>query len=140
MSEPEKKVYASLLEEVESTDHGRRELYLADLDLKLEVFLETALKESPLSITEIAEKMGINISKVMEVINGDRSANTYEKLRYIYTLGFEVDITLKPIGFQGEPSELEKLNKKPTSRTRKVSTVKSSESGIYSPTNETHSV
>jgi len=80
--------------------------------------------------------MGINISKVMEVINGDRSANTYEKLRYIYTLGFEVDLILKPIDFQGEPSELEKLNKEPTSRTRKVSTVKSSESGIYSPFNE----
>lgn len=140
MSEPEKKVYASLFEEIESTEHGRRELAMADLDLQLEVFLERAVIESGMSNWDIASKMGVEVSRVAEVINGDCSTNLYEKLRYIYTLGFEVDLVLKPIGFQGEPSELERLNKKSTSRPRKVSAVKLSESGIYSSFNETKSI
>ena len=122
MSNPGEKVYSSMLAEVEASEYGRRELAIAHLEMTVQMLLERAMKESGLTAKEIAEKMGVDEVRISNALNGNESINLYQMLRYLYSVGYEVEVRIKPIGFQGEASELEYLNRKPEVRKRKSST------------------
>ena len=125
MLEAKKKVYASLLEEIQDSEIGSRELALAELEMRIQTLLHRAFENSSLTLESIAEKMGTNTDRVLEVSEGNVSANLYEMARYLYCLGYKLDVNLYHVRDEDvNLDELKQLNKIPVPRPRLSKTPK----------------
>lgn len=91
--QPEK----SLIDEVEATDAGAQGLAAARLAGQVNRLLHRALEESDLEQKDLAEKLGVTQGRVSQVMNGDGNVRIAALARYLRALGYEAEITVKPV-------------------------------------------
>lgn len=87
----------SLIEEVEATDAGAQGLAAAKLAGEVNRLLHAALAASNLEQKDLADKIGVTQGRVSQVLNGDGNVRIAALARYLRALGYEAEITLKPV-------------------------------------------
>lgn len=89
--------HPSVVEEAESNPEYARELAAARLALSVQQNLKGALEKSGLDRTGLAKSLGLSLSAVCQVVDGDGNLRVSTIARYARQMGYQASLRLDPV-------------------------------------------